>query len=263
MVRVASDPSVAVVVSDLRMPGMDGIALLRKLREERPDVLRILLTGNADLRVATDAINACGVFKLMLNPSPPGQLEAAIRSALERHDFEMKTQSLALEDYLLEIGNRRALDRALPRVHGLAKRYGRPYGLAMADVDAFKHYNDSFGHLAGDQALVSIAQAIRSTCRGSDEAFRYGGEEIVLLFPDTPAEGVTVACERVRQRVEALAIPHPNHDRDRLTISIGASCYDGREACEPQVILQRADRALYQSKAAGKNRVTFWPSATP
>jgi two-component system, chemotaxis family, response regulator WspR len=256
--RLACDPSIAVVVADFHMPGTDGITLLSKLRQERPDVVRILLSGNADVTVARDAINVCGVFKLVLKPSPAGEIESTITSALDRYEVEMKTQSLALEDYLLGIGNRRALDRALARLHSLTRRHGRQYSLAMMDVDRFKDYNDTYGHLAGDRALQAIAKAIRESCRGSDEAFRYGGEEILLLLPETPAEGAQVACERIRTQVEALAIPHLIDNREYLTISVGGASYDGNERVEPRDLLERADRALYRSKATGRNRVTFW-----
>ena len=258
MTQLSADSTIAVVVSDLRMPGTDGIALLSKIHEERPNVVRILLTGYADLNVAAQAINGCGVFKLLLKPSPQGELELAIESAMAHYELQEKEQSLALEDYLLRIGNRRAFEQALLRTHTLATRSQRPYGLAMIDVDRFKQYNDTYGHQAGDRALESIAMTIRGACRGSDEAFRYGGEEIVLLLPDTPEQGLLKACERFRRQIEGLRITHKDHSQAQITISIGASGYDGLEAVLSEDVLRRADLALYQSKAAGRNCVTLW-----
>jgi diguanylate cyclase (GGDEF)-like protein len=260
--RLANDPTIAVVVSDLRMPGTDGIELLTRIHEEQPNIVRILMTGHADVNIAARAINACGVFKLLLKPSPPGELELAVEGALAHYDQNRRTQSLALEDFLLGIGNRRAFDHALLRAHSLATRYHRTYGLAMVDVDHFKHYNDTYGHLAGDRALEAIAKTIRGACRGSDEAFRYGGEEIVLLLPDTPEQGLLTACERFRRQVERLHIAHERHTPPDVTVSLGASGFDGNEAIASEEVLRRADLALYQSKAAGRNRTTLWQRAS-
>jgi diguanylate cyclase (GGDEF)-like protein len=258
MAQLGADPTIAVVVSDLRMPGTDGIALLSKVHDEWPNVVRILLTGHADLNVAAEAINGCGVFKLLLKPSPRGELELAIESAMAHYEVKEQEKTLALEDYLLRIGNRRAFEHALLRTHTLATRSHRPYGLAMVDVDHFKRYNDTYGHQAGDVALESIAATLRDACRGSDEAFRYGGEEIVLLLPDTPEQGLLRACERFRQQIEGLPIAHRNHPTSQITVSVGAAGYDGLEVILSEDVLRRADLALYQSKAAGRNRVTLW-----
>jgi diguanylate cyclase (GGDEF)-like protein len=263
MTRLAADTTIAVVVSDLRMPGTDGIALLSRICEEMPDVVRILLTGHADLNVAAHAINACGVFRLLLKPSRAGELELAIEEALAHHTLNRRAKSLALEDFLLGIGNRRAFEHGLLRTHMQATRYHRAYGLAMMDVDHFKHYNDTYGHMAGDCALEAIAKVLRSTCRGSDEAFRYGGEEIVLLLPDTPKQGLLVACERFRRQVENLCITHQDHEPPHVTVSIGASSCDGDPAVASTDILHQADLALYQSKATGRNRVTLWQAGQP
>ena len=262
LARLAEDPPFAVIVSDFRMPGMDGIELLSKVREQCPNVIRVMLTGHADVHMAAQAINSGGVFKMLLKPCLNGEIESALEGALAQHQAQVEKESLALEDHLLGIGNRRAFDKALLRTHGLAVRYRRSYGLAMVDVDRFKQYNDCYGHLAGDHLLTSATQVVRATCRGSDEAFRYGGDEIILLFPDTPSRGVLIVCERFRQSVESLCIPHAAHVPPVVTVSIGAACFDVQDATSPQVVLQRADLALYQSKEAGRNRVTLWDDRT-
>ena len=258
MVQLVANPGIAVLVSDFRMPVTDGITLLSRVREEMPNLVCILLTGHADVNTAAQAINTCGIFKLLLKPVPHGELELAIEAALAHHDLKEREQSLALEDFLLRIGNRRAFEQALQRTHMLATRHNRPYALAMLDVDHFKTYNDTYGHLAGDHVLESIATTIRGACRGSDEAFRYGGEEIVLLLPETPQPGLLSACERFRHKIECLQITHSNHLPPQITISIGASVYDCLEPIRSEDVLQRADLALYQSKADGRNRVTLW-----
>jgi diguanylate cyclase (GGDEF)-like protein len=253
---LAEDSAFAVIVCDFRMPGMDGIEFLSRVRKDYPQIIRVMMTGHADMHVATAAINSGGVFKLVLKPCLDNGLEEAIQSALEHHTSQAEEQVLALEDHLLGIGNRRAFDQALPRNHSLALRHGRHYVLAIADVDHFKWYNDTYGHQAGDRALRAVADAIRSACRSSDETFRYGGEALALIFPDTNRHGLITVCERIRLAVQGLALPHEKCKPPIVTVSIGAAVFELVETVGADQILLQADRALFASKSAGRNRIT-------
>ena len=258
LAHLSSDAGIAIILSDFRMPIMNGVELLAKTRAEYPLLVRMMLTGHADMQVAAAAVNTAGIHNLLFKPCLDDELDKALESALAHHKTLVEEQSLALIDHLLEIGNRRAFDQALTRTHGIAVRYRRTYGLAMVDVDHFKLYNDTYGHMAGDQVLKSIAKAIRTTCRGSDEAFRYGGEEIALLFPETNTAGLVRACERVRDAIESLAITHKKHLPPVITASFGAAIFDNTDPTDSSEILLRADQALYRSKETGRNRVTLW-----
>lgn len=142
-----------------------------------------------------EAVNDGGIFRLLLKPCAALAFEPALESATAEHQKQARERSLALEDPWLLMGSRRAFDQALVRVHSHALRRRRGYGLIMLDVDYFKRYNDSRGHIAGDHVLPEVAHAVREGCRTSDEVFRYGGEELVLL-PDTDGAGGRVAAER-------------------------------------------------------------------
>ena len=254
--KLTKDPAFSVIMCDFRMPDMDGIELLSRVRTEFPHLVRVMLTGHGDMQVATAAINAGGIFKMLLKPCLDDELEGAMASAVAQY----AVQALALEDHLLGIGNRRAFDKALLRNHNLALRHHRPYALAVADVDHFKRYNDRYGHVAGDHALKAVADAIRSACRVSDEVFRYGGEEVAIILPDATGNGALTACERIRKAVETLCLLQGTADTG-VTISLGVTVFDGAEKVGAEQILLRADQALYLAKSAGRNRVSLWAGA--
>ncbi len=248
----------AVVMTDLRMPEMNGIELLIRVRQRYPEAVRLMLSGHADLTSAADAVNSGGVFRFLIKPCRPDALVEALQAGIAEYERQAAERAIALEDALLLIGSRRAFDQALLRVHSHATRYERAYALLMIDVDKFKDYNDRYGHPAGDRVLVNVARVIRSGCRASDEAFRYGGEELIVILPDTAAEGAMVAAERHRHAVEALGVIHEASDYGHVTICLGAAAYNPEEQQPSTVILDRADQALYEAKRHGRNRAERW-----
>ena len=184
-----------------------------------------------------------------------GELAEAIAS-LEKANQEKETllQQLsqqAIEDPLTGLYNRRYLDDYLPRECLLAQRHQRPLALALADLDNFKFINDTFSHQTGDQVLKIVASLFQSICRKSDVIVRYGGEEILLVMPDTGLPQAQEVCERVRRAVEDYpwAKIHPEL---QVTLSMGVSDAINRSG---RLLLRRADRLLYVAKNAGKNRI--------
>jgi diguanylate cyclase (GGDEF)-like protein len=152
----------------------------------------------------------------------------------------------ARTDYLTGIGNRRSLDKVLAAAMSSAARRQRPFSLAMIDLDWFKRYNDDFGHQKGDLYLRDAAAKWRGVLRPEDSISRYGGEEFVVLLADTAREGAMSCLERLR-----LATPAP------LTCSIGVAQWNGSES--GGALIDRADQAVYQAKAGGRNRLVFNP----
>lgn len=159
----------------------------------------------------------------------------------------------ALTDSLTGINNRSGMQSMLRREVELAHRHGTPLSVIMFDVDRFKRINDAHGHLVGDCALRTLAQHIKSCIRESDMIFRYGGEEFLIVLSSTPASGASLLAERIRKAVEAVRIHSHNITID-CTVSAGvAGLVKGDDV---ERLLERADRALGQSKSAGRNRVT-------
>jgi diguanylate cyclase (GGDEF)-like protein len=197
---------------------------------------------------------------LLLKPTEADTLERTLESALVEQDRRVEERALAFEDPLLFIGTRRAFEIAAQRVHGQAVRHDRELSVVMVDVDRFKDYNDKYGHVAGDGVLRSIAHAMHATLRSSDELFRYGGEEFVLILPDTDAKGVRAAMERHRAAVYAQGIQHVSTPTGRVTISLGAAVSSPQDRVPFAELLDRADQALYWSKHHGRNRAIVWDS---
>jgi len=178
------------------------------------------------------------------------------RALLEAHNRELAV--LADHDSLTGIANRRRFEEVLALEFARAARSGAPLSLLMFDVDYFKRYNDTYGHVAGDACLRQVAAALRdSLVRPADLAARYGGEEFVALLPDTDPAGARLVAERVRQAIMALGIPHAGNGAGIVTISAGVyTSSTGREALESATALvERADALLYQAKQSGRNQV--------
>lgn len=164
----------------------------------------------------------------------------------------------ASEDQLTGLPNRRHFNEALLREWDRSSRTRKPLALLFLDVDFFKRYNDSLGHLAGDDCLAAIARAIRSALkRPADLAARYGGEEFVVLLPETEAEGAMEVAQRVLEAIDARAIPHPDSAvAPHVTASIGVAVLVP-EGNRPQRLVDAADAALYEAKGLGRHRIVL------
>ncbi len=135
------------------------------------------------------------------------------------------------------------------------ERYAEQYCVVMCDVDYFKRFNDTYGHLAGDEVLQSVARALANGCRGGDQVYRYGGEEFLMVLPSQSLEGGQRSAERLRAAVEALNIPHAASPSKRVTVSMGVALLSAGEGKSPAAWVEQADAALYRAKEAGRNRV--------
>ena len=163
-----------------------------------------------------------------------------------------QVSELVHEDQLTGALNRRGLDEALERETSRADRNQSPLCVALLDIDDFKRLNDSLGHSAGDHALIHLSNVIKETLRPSDSVTRYGGEEFVLLMPDTGLEEAVKTIERLQRELTKKFFLHDN-ERVLVTFSAGVALRNPEESRED--VLARADKAMYQAKKAGKNRV--------
>jgi diguanylate cyclase (GGDEF)-like protein len=184
-----------------------------------------------------------------------GRERIALAQLVEREAELARLNAQLVEDSrhdpLTGIGNRRALSDDLPMYKTLQRETGEVIAVLLCDIDHFKSYNDRFGHLAGDRALCMIAATARGTLQGRDAAYRYGGEELLLILRGTGPEAAQAVAERVREAVQHAGVRHPLADHGVLTVSVGLAC--GLEP--PEELLERADRALYEAKESGRNRV--------
>jgi diguanylate cyclase (GGDEF)-like protein len=148
--------------------------------------------------------------------------------------------------------NRLRLREDLKALEGRVERYGHRYAALLCDIDRFKLYNDACGHLAGDEVLRAVADALVGACRRGDAVYRYGGEEMLVVLPEQSRESAVAAGERARTAVEALSIPHPGIEPPGLvTISIAVGVWRRGQVGGFEPVLRRADEALYRAKERG------------
>ncbi len=168
-----------------------------------------------------------------------------------------KLRALSMEEPLLGIGNRRAMEIDMHHTHQLAMRSNHPYSVVMFDVDFFKQYNDQYGHGGGDRILKTVTRCLQGVLRASDRLYRYGGDEIVALLPETPPEGALVLAERMTACLAAAAIEHRQSPHDLVTMSggIGAGQAGLASAKAWSDVIAQADRGLAVAKRSGRNRV--------
>jgi diguanylate cyclase (GGDEF)-like protein len=252
---------VDVVLCDLAMPKLEGDKLLR-MKDAAPGGSHIpflFLTGAADperrARLLLD-----GAADAIPKPFHPAELVARLQLHLKvkrlQDELMMKNQALAqlsMVDALTGLRARRFLDEILNVEFLRARRYRTPLALVMVDIDHFKQINDEHGHPGGDAVLRALGELILRMVRRTDVAGRYGGEEFVLVHPQSDAGGAAHMAERIREAVAAGRFKAADTTL-RVTISLGVAEYD-RRMSSPKDLVAAADRALYEAKRGGRNQV--------
>jgi diguanylate cyclase (GGDEF)-like protein len=285
---------VAVVLSDQRMPGIDGAEFLARVRAASPDVARILLTGYADLHAVIDAVNRGQIYAYVEKPWDPDALEALVSRAVERQALlrerdellsqlkhanreleqrvEERTRELAARNRDLEAAyrhieelartdpltgllNRRGLAELARREVHRANRTGQPVAVLMLDLDHFKAINDELGHDVGDAVLRAVGALLQTTLRPYDVSSRLGGEEFAVLLPGCSLHSAVAIAERLRARLVQSSIAGLPR---AVTASFGVTTLRIDEDLD--AALRRADVALYRSKHQGRDRVTSLPA---
>jgi len=274
-----SSGGIDVLLTDWMMPGLDGPELCRRVREGAGDsyVYIVLTTGLDHPEYVLEGMSA-GADDYLIKPinsfAVQTRLVAAARvtelhgklsqtqAELERANVELLEQSLT--DGLTGLGNRRRMEEELIRTHARALRVGRSYGVALFDVDYFKLYNDHYGHVAGDETLRHVASCIDFVVRAGECAYRYGGEEFLLLLPDLrPGDSVFTTGERIRKTVMDAAIPHGARPSlpPFVTLSGGVARWTPGSPLSFMEVVEQADRALLEAKGAGRNCIHEAPSS--
>ena len=263
--RLAAEPF-DVLVTDAQMPGMSGFELAERVRRDLDRYLYvIMLTGLQDDRERLAGMQA-GVDDYLTKPLRPVTLTAQMIAAgrvvaLHRTIEEQRRvlQRQAFRDGLTGVLNRLRLDADLSALVQKSVRYGRTFCLALLDVDRFKAFNDTCGHVAGDAALRAVADVLSAQVRDVDEVYRYGGEEFVLLLPEQDLHGASVAVQRVRAAVQQRQLLHPASEHGVVTVSAGLACSSSAVPLTADGLLRVADRALFEAKAVGRNALTVAP----
>jgi two-component system chemotaxis family response regulator WspR len=283
-----------VILQDLVMPDVDGLTLVRFYRNNpmTRDVPIIVLSSKDDPHIKSDAFDQGATDYLVKLPEKV-ELLARIRAhaksyvaqkerdeafrnlsrmqeQLEKMNSELELSNRELQrlsslDGLTGLANRRQFDETLLQEWQRAMRAGMPLSLIFADIDFFKRYNDQYGHQAGDDCLKQVATALQKTIhRPGDLMSRYGGEEFVMVLPETTEQGALAVAEKVLATVTGLKIPHANSDAaDHVTLSIGVATACPQEGSRPQRLIETADKMLYRAKDRGRNCIEVALPSSP
>jgi len=262
LVRVKGGDFDLIVIS-LGMRGFDGLRLCSQLRSlpEGRNVPILVIVSDGDRRKLTQALEM-GVNDYLTRPVDKNELVARVRTQLRkkrysdrlRHNVQLSLE-MAITDQLTGLHNRRYMSRHLDNLLNNAKSNERPLTFVIMDIDHFKQVNDTHGHDIGDEVLKEFAGRIAANVRGIDLACRYGGEEFVVVMPDTDVNFAYTIAERLRQTVESNPVKISRAPNAlNVTVSIGIARMEGADDTA-EALLHRADQALYRAKRSGRNRV--------
>jgi diguanylate cyclase (GGDEF)-like protein len=283
---------VDLILTDQKMPRRTGVQLLEWVREHSPRTVRLLMTGYAELEDAVDAINRGHVYYYLLKPWRTEELLQILRNAAEKFNLERsrdqlleqlrqlnreledrvaertselettnkllqqrkrEMEQLALIDPLTGLNNRRAMDElALNEVKRHA-RYPRPLAIGLIDIDHFKQINTDYLHTGGDEVLKGLAKLLTSSIREADSVGRYGGEEFLVIAPETNEEGAAHLAERIRSTVANTPIEYAG-EAVSITVSVGMAVADVGAPTDFKQVYRVVVKALADAKSAGRNR---------
>ncbi|MBW1697156.1 MAG: diguanylate cyclase [Deltaproteobacteria bacterium] len=259
--RILASVHLDLIFLDYLLPSGTGLEFMKKMQKKALDIPVVFITGQGDEMVASQAINAGAYDYLPKANANSKSLTRVIQNALEKFRLKQevkrameKMAELSTRDELTGLYNRRYFLEIFEREIATALRYKTKLVLCMMDLDHFKRINDRYGHTAGDEVLRHVAQQLGKSVRKSDIPCRYGGEEFVVVLPNTGSKHAKIFCERFRKSIEALSIQY-NGQQMRVTISIGLAQYDISSARSTAELLEKADTALYVAKKEGRNRV--------
>ncbi|MCS7214570.1 MAG: diguanylate cyclase [Thermodesulfovibrio sp.] len=249
-----------LILLDIIMPEMDGYEVCRKLKEDiaTEKIPVIFITSKNSEEDETVGLEL-GAIDYFSKPFRMAVIKARIKNHLELKRKSDLLASLSLTDGLTGVANRRRFDEVMDYEWKRSQRSKQPLSVMLIDIDNFKLYNDNYGHLAGDECLKAVANAIVSTLRrATDFVARYGGEEFAVILPYTTIEKAVIFAEKIRKTVEDVKIEHLYSTvMPFITVSIGVASIIPENNIDYIQLIDLADRALYEAKKSGKNRVKY------
>ena len=256
--RIAMTKSPDLILLDVLMPDMDGYEVCKRLKDEEQthDIPIIFVTAKGETEDETNGFRV-GAVDYIVKPVSTPIVKARVHTHVELKRQREKLKNLSLIDGLTGIANRRRFDEELGREWRRCRREKAAMALIMLDIDHFKVYNDTEGHLAGDESLRRVATILADRVRRpSDLIARYGGEEFVCILPNTDNNGAVKLAETLREGVYGLNIPHKASPLcDRVTISLGIGVVVPSREMSRESFVKFCDDQLYKAKKNGRNRV--------
>jgi diguanylate cyclase (GGDEF)-like protein len=247
-----------IIILDIVMKGIYGYEVCERLKANRDtaDIPVVFISSREDVEAEIAGLKAGGI-DFITKPFNPAIVRMRITNYIELKRTRDNLEQMSITDQLTGLYNRRYFDRMLTSEIRRSSRSHDCLSLLMIDIDRFKIYNDSNGHLAGDECLKLICHTVKKTFRRvGDLVSRYGGEELAVLLPSTGLISACMLAENTRKNVEELQISYTGvPENGNVTISIGVAAATPEPGANPQQILNDADKALYQAKTKGRNKI--------
>jgi diguanylate cyclase (GGDEF)-like protein len=259
-VKLLKKDTFYLIITDIKMPGMNGMQVLRTAKEMEPNQNVIVMTGYASTETAVESMKL-GAADYITKPFNLDQIRIVVAKTLERSRLRRRAEEgeiykqLSRIDGLTELFNYAFFQQLLKTEIERAQRYGHELSLLMIDIDDFKGYNDRNGHPAGDEALKHLSRVMSRAVRGCDFIARYGGDEFVVVLPETDLSEAKLIGERLRLLVEQTEFENELvHKQGLITVSVGLATYP-HDAQTKEDLIKRADEALYKAKALNRNKL--------
>jgi len=259
---------VDMIISDIMMPGIDGLELCRRIKyhhEEQKKIYFILLSAKGELNDKIIGLEL-GADEYIPKPFEPLEVLARVKSGERILKLQNKLENdkrffetLAFIDELTQLYNRRFFKEVLQKEFASAKRYKHPLSIILIDVDRFKSFNDRYGHPTGDVVLKRVASVLKDIVRESDTVSRYGGEEFAILMTNTKKDNSLEMAERIRKEIEVTKI-QTDYGELNVTISLGIGVLEDNNNMHidsAEEVFDQADKALLKAKETGRNRVCY------
>ena len=259
-IEIANEHLPDVILLDILMPEMDGYEVIAALKSspKTRDIPVIFITGLSDAPDEEKGLHL-GAADYISKPFSTAIVKLRIKNQIQTLNYIHTIELLSLMDQLTNIPNRRSFDERLHLEWGRAIRDETPISILILDFDNFKEYNDIHGHKQGDKALQGVAKILMQELkRAVDFVARWGGEEFVVLLPNTDRDKALIIAERMRASIEATQIPLPDGQTSKITISIGVNAKIPAPIDSADDFLYHADKALYAAKNGGRNRVILY-----
>lgn len=254
----------SLILVNVMMQETDGFTLLKKLQEEATtqSIPVVLVSSFSDIQEEQRALTL-GAVDYITKPFNPLIVKARIQAHIRLYNYRRQAEVQSGTDHLTGVANRRQHDHYSVLRWNEAARLQVPFSVCMFDIDYFKVFNDTFGHLAGDKVIADVARTVSSCLQRSTDFFgRYGGEEFVAFFLGDCADRASERLDEIRQAIEDLHIPHAPSVSEWITVSVGGVTVVPRADNAYISYLKIADTMLYDAKKSGRNRVV-WTDGEP
>ncbi len=253
---IVEEEKVDLILLDIMMPNIDGYEVCQKLKSNAntKDIPVVFITAKTDEESIERAYSAGG-SDYVTKPFRPKELLARINRELQLKSYQEELKLLASTDPMTKLYNRRYFNEIAKNILEVERRNESELSLMILDIDKFKNINDTYGHNMGDEVIIFISDILRKNQRASDVICRYGGEEFVILLPETSLKNAVLVAEKIRKRIAVSMVGAGGEESFSVRVSIGVSQIDILNEHDIEAALKRADKALYEAKSFGRNRV--------